>query len=34
MNEAKAISDIKVIVTVGECDAPKFMEESQNYSKV
>ncbi|KAK0172628.1 hypothetical protein PV328_005925 [Microctonus aethiopoides] len=33
MNEVKAISGMKVIVTVGECDAPKFVEESQNYSK-
>lgn len=35
-NEEKEspIHDLKVIVTVGECDSPVFIEESRRYSKV
>lgn len=28
------INNIKVLVVVGECDAPKFVDESRNYAKV
>lgn len=33
-SKMKPINNIKVIVTVGESDAPKFIEESRNYAKV